>query len=241
MSRTTGNVTTLQLVSFLAATPQAYEKLYEPLAESFDACVVMLPEALFTHADELIERLDALLTRNGQMSIFVMNDRPLAVCLGFTRAFVRASPHLLSESFQIAETCYIQSGRFRWRHYRAVQWLADRAADAIVGGQTFRLVLLTLGRLVLAPATYLANIGVRPAPVSPLRIWSSVLLQLRRSDRRARVSPSRFATGLAGNQKLSYTAPAAYPGPEVADDGSDLSAATSANARRWSDVLPPAD
>jgi hypothetical protein len=223
LSRSTGDITTLDLDGFLSSTPQLYEKLYEPLTGKYDSCFVMLPEAFFARADEVIERLGPLLTRDGQMSVFIMNDRPVAVCMHFSEVFARDAARLLSPSSWIAETSYVQAGRFRWRIYRASQWFADGAVRAAAQRQTFRLICHALGGLLIAPFAYLGNIGVTTSALPPVGIWSSIFLQLRRSDRKTRTQ-SRFANWWAGGDTSSDAASAAAGGFSAACRSAEVTA-----------------
>jgi len=223
LSRITGDITTLDLDGFLSSTPQSYEKLYEPLTGKFDSCFVMLPEALFARADEVIERLGPLLTRGGQMSVFIMNDRPMAVSLQFSEVFARDAARLLSPSSWIAETRYVEAGRFRWRVYRASQWFADRAVRAAALGQTLRLICHALGGLLIAPFAYLGNIGVSVSALPPPGIWSSIFIQFRRSGRRTRTQ-SRFAIGWVGDDAISDAASSAANGSSAACRSAEVAA-----------------
>jgi hypothetical protein len=232
LSRTQGDITTLDTTDLLAATPQRYAERYRRFTGSFDTCVVMLPESLLVSAGELLDRLEPFLSGKGQISIFAMNDRPLAVRQGFAREFTKESSRLQSLSRWVAEARYVPASGFRWMIYRAVQWFADQASDAAADGAPIRFFWFGLGGLPLVPIVYLLNLGTTATPLPPLRIWSSVILRLDRSEREARVSSSRFATAVAGSEPSSHSLVSARHVSGAANCGSNLAEATWENANQ---------
>jgi hypothetical protein len=192
LMRTTGDIATLEIGRLLNTGRPLYQALYAPLAGTFDACVMLVPEGLLGRADELIERAAALLAPSGRIFILVLNDRPITRSGGFAWAFTQEATRLFSAPSWITEVRYIGSGRIRWALWRAARGVADRSIEP---GRNSPLHLLwtAVSAAPLALATCLINLGVRPRPLPPPKIWSSVFLTLHRSLPEGGDASSRLA------------------------------------------------
>jgi hypothetical protein len=194
--RTSADVATIEIDRLLSASPSRFRSLFQSLAGEFSACVVILPEGQFGHASELIERVGSLLVSGGQISIVAMNERRISSARDFTQTFARDSSRLLGQSWWIADAQYIPATRMRWAAYRALRWFADRAGR-ISRASPF-LLGLPLCIPPLAVVSYLTGVATK-ATRSPPPLASSILVELRRSNREARAPWARSAVRRIGN------------------------------------------
>ena len=166
LTKTNGDVTTIEFDRLLSVSPARFQSLFQPVAGKFTDCVVLLPEAKFHHAGDLIDRLAPLLAAEGRVSVVAMNERSTLAAAGFAQAFARHSSRLLDLSMWVADAQYVSASRWRWRTYRAFKWFADQE------GQSHRRVTVLLGlSLCVAPLalmSWLTNGAAKTTP-SPAR------------------------------------------------------------------------
>lgn len=210
LADTTADVATIELDRFLYASSAKYESLFGLLAGNFTACIVLLPENAFKHSGELIERLAPLMAPAGKISIFAMNERPLARADEFAKAFAAQSSQLLSQSAWIAEALYVPATRTRWMMYRALRWFADRTDQLSWTSPALTIVPLCVVPLALLAG--LANIANK-ASRSPSRWTSSFFVRLRCPNREAQPPWARFTAKTVGpvGEKLAALERGAEP------------------------------
>src|SRR6202035_4523376 len=163
LTRSTGDIYTLES-DWLLELPEDDER---PLVGSFDACLIILGEAMLKTADEFIDRAAPLLVAGGQIMIMVTNERGLAPAAACGREFAQQSARLLDPSAWVTEIHYVPASRMRWAIYRALGRLL-KSGDAVGWSSPVRLAALAIMAAPLTAATFLTNLGIR-ATVTPPR------------------------------------------------------------------------
>src|SRR5579864_4759702 len=181
--RTSVDAATVEIGRLLSASPSQYRSLFQPIAETFTACVVLLPEGRFNCSKELLERIGPLLVPGAQISIVAMNERPASRARNFARTFARDASRLLGLPMWITDAQYVAAGWLRWRTYRALRWCADHASQSSWASPV--MLGLPLYAASLGIVSSLTN-GLAKVTRSPPRLASSILLQLRLSNRGTR-------------------------------------------------------
>jgi hypothetical protein len=205
LTNTDVDAATIELDGIVSASPARFQSLFQPLAGKFTDCVVLLPEAKFHHAGNLLDRLAPLLTADGNVSVVAMNERPTLVAPGFAQAFARHSSRLLDLSMRVADAQYVSASRWRWKTYRAFKWFADQESRS----RRRLTVLLGLSLCVapLALMSWLTN-GAAKTTRSPAQLCSSIAVQLRRSSRKPKASGARSASLRIGGARTEPVAAA---------------------------------
>lgn len=185
----TSDVFTLEWDRLLAAQPNpalgGMPEWYRSMAETFDACLVVVSEPMLERAAGAIEKLGPLMKLPGQISIMILNDRPYHNAAAFSEVFARSSAELLDHASWRLEVRYIPASRVRWLTYRASDAVLVHLRDAYKRS-SITLPLWGLVAIGLGLATYLVNMSVRSTATPPLGLWSSVFLMLRRTHRDSR-------------------------------------------------------
>ena len=176
LTRSAGDIVTLESDRLLDPD----RDLYVPLIGQFDACLMIVSEAMMPRVDALIAHASPLLKPGGQIMIMISNERGLAMADDFSRTFVRHSARLLDLAAWVTEIRYIPASRMRWAVYRALRRV-QQAGDTVGWRSPTRLALLAVAAGPLAIAAFLANLGTRATATPPRGLWSSVFLLLRPS------------------------------------------------------------
>ena len=210
---TRSDAATIGIERLLNASPAKYWSLFEPLAEEFGACVVLLPEARFHQAGELLARLAPLLAAGGKISVVAMNERPTAEARGFLQNFARHSSRLIDLSLWVADAQYVPASRLRWSTYQAFKGFSERS------GRSRLDLFILLGRSLcvgpLALLNYLTSGAVKPIG-SPPPLSSSIVVQLRHSSRQAHAIWTRSSGPRIGNPTVASNPIAVARGHAVA-------------------------
>jgi hypothetical protein len=203
---------------------------YEPLLSSFDACFLILSEAMLLFSDALIARTTRLLKQGGKIHVLIYNDGPLAKAEKFTTVFAANAARLSESGAWIEDVRYVEGSRFRWRVRTAITSLIARTTR---GSLSSLGVAMAAGPILLA--TYLTGAAARSSRNSPRQgICSSIFVTLRVSDRN-KANPTWFGNERAAdhpNLVLAAGTPEPVPALEKRYGTEGLLGATGVEA--WS-------
>jgi hypothetical protein len=177
-AQTDGEVATLDCNQLL----QLARYQYLPLTGTFDACVLILSDQTFEQADELIEHVGPLVKAGGRIIFLVFNNRSFENASELAQSFAARAHGLATPSVWLEGVQYVELSGPRL--------LARRVMAGTAPMTGARRVLSWLAR-PLAPAASLLTRRMRSGSVPPKGIWSSVYLNLRRSERSVPL-PRRF-------------------------------------------------
>ena len=187
-------------------------ELYEPMAGTFDACLIEVTENDLNACDELIDRLTVLMKPGAALIIVVYNrrDRHLGEFVGGVSAH---APRLLRPGAARAASHFMPASWLRWHVQRAMVLTAREANRRPVLG--IPLLLGSGGFLALAA---LASNLLQGAPKTSLRAGkraTSFMLELR-VEAGAQRDAYRFSANRVNRQRLRRRF--GVPGPVPAAD-----------------------
>lgn len=153
-------VVRLRKMLFMENRPE----VYEPLAGSFDLCLVELSEQELAQGGELVDRVVPLMKPNGQILVVVYNGRTQDTA-GFTTSIGFHATRLMRAGATLGTVRVVPASRFRWLVSRASASLAVTAYHRPWVG----LPLLALSGGFLAVFSLLAGAIARGRTVGALR------------------------------------------------------------------------
>lgn len=153
-------VVRLRKVLFLEGRPE----IYEPLAGSFDLCLVELSEEGLAQGGEIIDRIVPLMKPDARILVVVYNDRTQDAA-GFTTSIGFHATRLMRAGATLGEVRVVPASRFRWQVRHAITSLAFTAYHRPRVG----LPLLAFSGGLLAACSLLVNALARGRSVGALR------------------------------------------------------------------------
>jgi 2-polyprenyl-3-methyl-5-hydroxy-6-metoxy-1,4-benzoquinol methylase len=151
-------------------------EVYEPLFDTFDACLIEVTEGEMAQCSEVIDRV-APLMKPGATIIVVVYNRRQSDAQGFTRSVAAHSPQLLRPSATAIGFYFMPASRARWDVLQLMVWTARTANRNPVLGVP---LLLATGGVFVVAAT-LSNLlqGQPRASLRPGQIATSFVMELR--------------------------------------------------------------
>lgn len=155
-----------ELAIGLRKTPflESRQEIYEPLASTFDLCLLELDEADLAQGDELVDRIVPLMKPNGRILVVVYNRRG-GDAAGFTTSMGFHAARLMRTGATLGGIRVVTASQVRWQASRAITHLAVTAYRRPWIG--FPLLGLCGG--VLGFASVVANMVERGRSVGTLR------------------------------------------------------------------------
>jgi 2-polyprenyl-3-methyl-5-hydroxy-6-metoxy-1,4-benzoquinol methylase len=163
---------------------------YDPLAGSFDICLVALSEGEMSSGDELIDRIVPLMRANSRLIIWVVNRRPMADADGFGSGVSYHGSRFVRPGAVPTEIRFIPASRLRWAAHRGMVRLRDIAAKWPILGIPF----MGLSGPLMLVMSLIGNFDSlrRIGQTVPTGITSSLLMRLR-VDARVAISTNVFS------------------------------------------------
>jgi SAM-dependent methyltransferase len=156
---------------FLERSP----KIYDPLLNTFDICLVEMREDEMSRSDEIVDRIAPLMKSQGKILISIYNQRNRGEAGRFLGSIGIQAARLQRPAAGNTEFQFVAASRFRWWIFRSIVRLAQLLRRSPVVGAPY----LLLGGLPLALASCAANMSAKKVrELPPQGLISSALFAM---------------------------------------------------------------
>ena len=186
---------------------------WEPMAESFDLCLVELSENDAKRGADIVDRIAPMMKNGGEMLIVIYNRRGKDGD-GFGASIAFNAPLLLRPATTLIEAHYVPATRLRWSLQRIMTGVGRMAHSKPFIG----IPLIALAGAFLALGSLLANaatLGRTTARLRPGKIATSFASRLRIDAAMARAAQAYTSHGIERQRRRSRPGLPTVPGAKA--------------------------